>query len=234
MAYACPDLNLFIGASMTFFAYTCQVQILPVYSELVNPNAKRMKKVINRSIAVDIFFYVLISYAGYFATLNKTSNIMLEREPIEGHSVDYAMVISTIAIIVVLINCIPVNYLPFRQQIFYIFFKKEDCSKMENIVCTAIFILSTAIVAIVYPEITKVLTILGGLCSVTIAYLVPMFAFVKLSGRPLRSPSVIGAIVFFGILICSGYFSVLLTLYEMIAPKDYFGDGSCQSFPPQS
>lgn len=40
------DLNIFTGASMTFFAYTCQVQMLPIYSELVNPSYSRMKKVI--------------------------------------------------------------------------------------------------------------------------------------------------------------------------------------------
>lgn len=43
----CPDggpkafnfnWDFFGGAAKTFFAYTCQVQLLPIYSELVNPN----------------------------------------------------------------------------------------------------------------------------------------------------------------------------------------------------
>jgi len=126
MAYACPDLNLFIGASMTFFAYTCQVQILPIYSELINPNTQRIKKVINRSISVDIFFYIVIGFAGYLATLNYTNTIVIEREALR--KIDYANLIGVVPIIVVLINCVPVNYIPFRQQIFYIFFKQEDCT----------------------------------------------------------------------------------------------------------
>ena len=28
------DFNIFSGAAMTFFAYTCQIQLLPIYSEL--------------------------------------------------------------------------------------------------------------------------------------------------------------------------------------------------------
>lgn len=28
------DMNFFTGGSLTFFAYTCQIQMLPIYSEL--------------------------------------------------------------------------------------------------------------------------------------------------------------------------------------------------------
>lgn len=62
------DWNLLTGAALTFFAYTCQVNLLPIYSELVNPNEKRIKKVISRSIIVDVFFYITIALAGYFST----------------------------------------------------------------------------------------------------------------------------------------------------------------------
>mmetsp|Transcript_47666 Transcript_47666/g.34917 ORF Transcript_47666/g.34917 Transcript_47666/m.34917 type:complete len:152 (-) Transcript_47666:550-1005(-) len=72
MAYACIDLNIFTGSSLTFYAYTCQIVVLPIYSELVNPNPRRIKKVVNRSVFIDIFFYMLISCAGYFSMLNQT------------------------------------------------------------------------------------------------------------------------------------------------------------------
>mmetsp|Transcript_3214 Transcript_3214/g.5357 ORF Transcript_3214/g.5357 Transcript_3214/m.5357 type:complete len:351 (+) Transcript_3214:71-1123(+) len=61
------DLNIFVGCSMTFFAYTCQIQLLPIYSELVNPEKKRIYKVINRAIFVDVAFYMSIAVAGYFS-----------------------------------------------------------------------------------------------------------------------------------------------------------------------
>ena len=40
------DLNMFTGCSITFFAYQCQVNLLPIYSEMVNPNFQRVTKVI--------------------------------------------------------------------------------------------------------------------------------------------------------------------------------------------
>mmetsp|Transcript_44197 Transcript_44197/g.32182 ORF Transcript_44197/g.32182 Transcript_44197/m.32182 type:complete len:113 (+) Transcript_44197:679-1017(+) len=72
IVYACFDLNLFTGISITFLAFACNVQVLPLYSVLVNPNERRMKKVVNRSILVDAFFYICIAYSGYFSTLNHT------------------------------------------------------------------------------------------------------------------------------------------------------------------
>jgi amino acid permease len=64
------DWNFFTGASITFFAYTCHVQLLPIFSELVNPNEKRIKKIVSRSILVDLGFYVTIALAGYFSTFD--------------------------------------------------------------------------------------------------------------------------------------------------------------------
>ncbi len=38
IVYFNMDLNFFSGCSITFFSFTCQASILPIYSELVNPN----------------------------------------------------------------------------------------------------------------------------------------------------------------------------------------------------
>ena len=73
------EMDFFTGASITFFAYTCQVQLLPIYSELVNPNEQRIKKVVSRSLLVDLMFYVSIALAGYFSTYNETPKIVLDR-----------------------------------------------------------------------------------------------------------------------------------------------------------
>ncbi len=62
------DWNFFTGACITFFAYTCQVQLLPIYSELINPVERRIKKIVSVSILVDLSFYMIIAAAGYFST----------------------------------------------------------------------------------------------------------------------------------------------------------------------
>ena len=61
------DMNVLTSCSIVFFAYTCQMALLPIYSELVNPNYRRIKKVITRSLTVDLIFFVLMACAGYFS-----------------------------------------------------------------------------------------------------------------------------------------------------------------------
>ena len=125
------NLNFFKAACLTFFAYTCQVQLLPIYSELVNPNARRIKKVISRSVFVDVAFYMLIAGFGYFSTLNATTPIVLNRPSLDPSKVDYAILISQISILLVLFVAVPVNYNPFRNQVFYMFFKTESFSMLQ-------------------------------------------------------------------------------------------------------
>ena len=59
------DWNIPVSGAMCFFAFTCQTQLLSIYSELLNPGYKRIGKVINRAIAIDFFFYATISIVGY-------------------------------------------------------------------------------------------------------------------------------------------------------------------------
>ncbi len=96
----------------------------------MNPNEKRIKKVIARSVLVDLAFYVSIALAGYFSTYDKTPKIVLDRDSIDGGR-DYALMIAQVSIVMVLFVAVPVNYNPFRNQIFYMFFKKDDYSFKE-------------------------------------------------------------------------------------------------------
>lgn len=41
--------------------------MLPIYSELQNPSYPRMAKVIRRSLAVDMTFYMIIGVVGYLS-----------------------------------------------------------------------------------------------------------------------------------------------------------------------
>ena len=115
MVYACFDLNLFTSAAITFFAYCCQANLLPIYSELINPSMKRIDKVIFRSVFVDLAFYLIIALTGYFSTYNFTNIIVLERAPLKPGSTDYAILIAILTILVVIFVAVPVNYNPFRN-----------------------------------------------------------------------------------------------------------------------
>jgi len=51
----------------------------------------------------------------------------------------------------------------------------------ENFAITIPFTITTAFLAIVFPDVKAVFALLGGIGSVTISYLIPCYAYVKLS-----------------------------------------------------
>jgi len=71
------DANILTSFSLVFFAYTCQMSLMPVYSELVRPNYGRIKKIVHRAITIDFLFYMIIAIAGYFSMFNGTSDIVI-------------------------------------------------------------------------------------------------------------------------------------------------------------
>jgi len=80
---------------------------------------------------------------------------VLEREPSGGSSeADIAIIIAMVSIIIVLFVAVPVNYNPFRNSLFYIFFKRETFSNKENYLTTGVFIALTCGISIVWPSIT--------------------------------------------------------------------------------
>ena len=81
----------------------------------------------------------------------------------------------------------------------------------------------TCTTAIFYPNISSVLSIMGGLCSVTICYTVPIYSWVKLSDLSWTHISNLGPILFFTPLILLGYGSVIATLYEIATGIAYIG-----------
>ena len=123
------DANFLSGLSITFFAFTCQMSLLPIYSELVAPDYRRIKKVVYRALILDCVFYYVIASAGYFSTFNSTSPVVIERPPLEGFDPDYACLAAALAIVVVLCAAFPANYNPCRNQFFYLVFNQQDFSQ---------------------------------------------------------------------------------------------------------
>jgi len=79
-------------------------------------------------------------------------------------------------------------------------------------------LVSTAI-AVVFPNITGVLSIMGGLCSCTMSYLIPVIAYVRLNDKPWYNCKNLLPLVFFLTLTMIGYTSVIITLYLLATGK---------------
>lgn len=78
-------------------------------------------KVVGRSLGVDCLFYCSIALVGYFSTMSLTPDLVIARDKVSEH--DYAMTISGIAIIFVVLVSSPANYFPFKNTINYMITK---------------------------------------------------------------------------------------------------------------
>lgn len=83
-------------------------------------------KVIGRSLLIDCIFYASIALVGYFSTLSDTPDLVIARppicdnpDPVHGCPPDYAMTISSIAVILVVLVSSPANYFPFKNTLNY-------------------------------------------------------------------------------------------------------------------
>ena len=120
------DWNFLTSCSLVFFAYTCHMSLMPVYSELVRPNYRRIHKIVVRALLTDMFFYYLIACAGYFSMFNGTSDVVLQRPPLPNYDPDYTSLAAAIAICVVLFASFPSNYNPCRNQFFLLAFNQTE------------------------------------------------------------------------------------------------------------
>ena len=94
----------------------------------MNPNERRIKKVVSRSVFVDVIFYVAIALAGYFSTYNKTPKIVLDRSLPGDNTPDPFLMVAQLSIVLVLFVAVPVNYNPFRNQLFQFAFDRDEFS----------------------------------------------------------------------------------------------------------
>lgn len=85
-----------------------------------------MMKVIGRSLLVDCIFYCAIALVGYFSTYNFTPELVIARPPLSDK--DYAMTISCIAVILVVLVSSPANYFPFKNTLNFMMTGTTDVS----------------------------------------------------------------------------------------------------------
>lgn len=193
------------------FAFNCQNHILPLYAELERKSTKRIYKVINRSVFTMWAIYFTMAMAGYFATYELTARIVLERESLDGPYIDTSMLIGIIALVVLLLIHSPVNYFPCRLILCQVA-GREEVSKQANYVVTFSFFTLAALIAVLFPKITSVLSIIGGLCASTQGYVLPTALYIKLSRKKLSHWTNIGALMIGVTIGFLGYASVITTI----------------------
>jgi len=209
LKYAAVDINFFDAFALGMFAYLCHQNVTKVQGELNNSNQRRIDKVAFRAIMIMGVIFSILSLFGYLSFLNGVPNIIVMRHSIFDN--DWAMVIGRMLISLTMTVAIIINLYPCRSSMEKLFFKVQGRSPIwlhAAITLTTIGV--TMLVAIFFPDINFVFSVLGGFCAAVMGLIIPALLYIKLSQKPMTSPSNLAIITTASVLTAVGFTSIVL------------------------
>ena len=120
------DSNFFSAFGVTFFAFYCQVGFFPALENLLKLDEPHIKKMVSRSITMDLGFYIIIVLTGYLATFDNTPDIIVKRIAPPGYEKDYFLTFGKVAIAGALCITIPLNFVPLRISAFNHLYEDQE------------------------------------------------------------------------------------------------------------
>ena len=127
----------------------------------------------------------------------------------DGSHIELSMLFAIAAMLVLLLIHVPVNYQPLRKSTIYQISGLDTCSLPVNLTITSLFLFLTVFLAIALPDIVKVLSVLGGILSVTVSFTLPSYCYFILSDHGQKHWKTRGSLMIGIVVTCTGYFSVL-------------------------
>jgi amino acid permease len=212
------DFKFFNCLGVIYFAYTNQSQLMPIYKELADPTKPRVTKVIWRSTWTVAFFYTLTPIFGYLSTLSNTPTVIVTRPTAVEGAKDYFQILAVFAVMsVLLVKCLCM-IMPFKQNVYQLIYGSSELTTKANWTICALFCAFTCFLSIVFPKVSAVLGIFGGISSVNICFLVPLIIYVQLSKEhdSWKSPKNLAAITVFSLFCIGGWLAVASSVNNLL------------------
>ncbi|CEG49884.1 sodium-coupled neutral amino acid [Plasmopara halstedii] len=210
-----PDFMLSVPIVM--FAFTCQVNVFSIYTELQRPCIRRMNKVVDRATLISFLIYLCIGGVAYLAFGRQLVEPKYKGNILLSFPLDDALIaFSRAAIAFTVAVAFPLNIFPCRFTIEMMFFANREDSWTRHSIVTSILVLSALLLAIFCPSINVVFGIIGGTCSTIVCFCFPAAFILKLEEGPLLSPQKIGPVLLFTGAIVIGIVGTGVTVWSSI------------------
>ncbi|KAG1708989.1 hypothetical protein DVH05_022621 [Phytophthora capsici] len=209
--------NFMLSVPIVMFAFTCQVNVFSIYTELQRPCIRRMNKVVDRATLISFLIYLSIGVVAYLAfgpqlvEPKYKGNILLSF-PLN----DTLIAISRAAITFTVAVAFPLNIFPCRFTIDMMFFSNSEDSWPRHVAVTSGLVLLALLLAIFCPSINVVFGIIGGTCSTVVCFCFPAAFILKLEDGPLLGPKKIGPVLLFVGAIVMGSVGTTVTVWSSL------------------
>ena len=204
------NLDFFTGFATIVFSFSCHQGALPVYRSLNPNNEQVMSKVFRRSIILDLIIYFMIYIASFLTNPLESDDLIIFRESIFKN--DIFMNIAKIAIFLELFFLIPNNYNSFRCSLFHIIFGNENIKTIPNIILTITTLVISAVIGVLYSEISNYISLLGGFCCTTYCFFVPGWLMIKVEWKEMSKVKRIISIILVALLSLFGFIGGIMSV----------------------
>lgn len=197
------------------FGFSSHNGIFQVFTELKRPSIVRYYKVLERSFLIELFLYITISYSGYFSTLDNTKDIFLKRDDLPGFN-DVFIQVAKLTLFICLHCSMAINYNIMRMSFKTMFFNGGDIPVVKDFFITVFTYCLTNVAVFFISDISQILGIIGGFCTIVISFINPIIIKVKLSKEPYTSRSNLIAIIIGVFVTFFGTFATVNSLVTTI------------------
>lgn len=205
-----PGWSTFRALSIFMFAFTCQINIFSIYTELQRPSIRRMKKVARRSTSIIGLLYALIGVFGFLQHLDQTApdilyNYDLVTNPMMG--------VAQVAMAISLALAFPYNVFPLRFTLELALFPDSEPSQIRFHALTFSITMSALAVAIFAPSIDRVFSLLGSTTSAFVSFILPGLFYLFIFPGPLYTRDKFPALM---LVIVGSILAIVGTVIEFV------------------
>ena len=169
------DYSITDTISIIVFAFNAVTSIPVIYSELYMSNYRRMTKVINRSVVLSGFLYIILGSFGYLSYCSNMPGLVTNRGSVEGPGViDWPMEVAKILISCALCGTIAIANNSLRISVEQMIAGTEPEENEARYWAINFSILAgIMVVAIIFPDAVSYFKLLGGIFGVPMSIILP-------------------------------------------------------------
>uniref|UniRef100_A0A8C9YMY0 Solute carrier family 38 member 3a n=1 Tax=Sander lucioperca TaxID=283035 RepID=A0A8C9YMY0_SANLU len=161
------------------FAFVCHPEVLPIYTELRNPNKKKMQHVANISIAVMYGMYFLAALFGYLTFYGE-----VEAELLHTYSridpYDTLILCVRVAVLTAVTLTVPIVLFPVRRAIQQMMFPNKTFNWPRHIAIAAVLLTFINLLVIFAPNILGIFGIIGATSAPCLIFIFPAVFYIRI------------------------------------------------------
>ncbi|KAL2090932.1 hypothetical protein ACEWY4_013195 [Coilia grayii] len=196
------------------FAFVCHPEVLPIYTELRNPTAKKMQHVSNISILIMYTMYFLAALFGYLTFYGRVEPELLHTySRIDPY--DTLILCVRLAVLTAVTLTVPIVLFPVRRAIQQMLFPTSAFNWLRHTAIAVCLLTLINMLVIFAPNILGIFGIIGATSAPCLIFIFPAIFYIRIvpnDKEPMTSTPKIVAVCFaaLGVLFMSMSLSFII------------------------